>query len=563
MSIVTKTRKELASELDGMRQIMRDADTCRKEFDRVREEYEKIIDAAPDATVFVGRDHRIILVNAQTESLFGYREEELAGKMLEVLIPERFHKQHGINVEGFFLKAEKRPMGTGLRIFARKKDGTEFRADISLSPLKLDGDLIVAASIRDVTERMEAQEKIERDFRIQQVINELLKISLENIPLGQKLEKALDLIVSVPHLALQYKASLYLVEGNELVLQAERGLTEHEKKECLRVPMGKCLCGQAASRCDVIFKDCVDAGHEITFEGMYPHGHFCVPIVGEGKPLGLINVYIREGHKRDPSEEAFLRAAASTLAGTIERAGAEAEKQKLQEELLSSEKFAALGRVAANVAHQIRNPLTSLGGFAKRLQRSLPEGSKQKEYARFIADETMALERILKDVLSYARVSSVNREKLDLRELIERVLKLYEEKLTGQSITVRKSFLSTPEITADSERTREALENIILNAIEAMPSGGHLSIETGMKQYKNGQYAAVIIRDTGPGIPPEAMSKIFEPFFTTKQGGKGVGLGLAIARRIVQDHGGNISVESKPGEGTAVTLYFPLGRPRP
>lgn len=559
MSILAKTRKQLAGELDWMRRIMRDADACRKEFDRVRKDYEKIIDAAPDATVFVSRDHRIILANAQTESLFGYKESELTGMRLEALIPERFHKQHGVNVEDFFLKAEARPMGTGLKIYARKKDGSEFRADISLSPLKLDGELVVAAAVRDVTGHVEAQEKIERDFRIQQVVNELLKISLETIPLGQKLERAVDLILSVPHLALQHRASLYLVEGNELVLQTGRGMTEDEKKACLRVPLGKCLCGLAASRCDLVFKDCVDVGHEITFEGMLPHGHYCVPVVsGEGRPLGLINVYINEGHKRDPSEEAFLLAAAATLAGTIERDKTEAEKHKLMEELSSAEKFAALGRVAANVAHQIRNPLTSLGGFAKRLQKSLPEGSKEKEYASFIADESMGLEHILKDVLSYSRSIPPNKEKLDLREITEEVLRVHEEKLTGQSITVRKSFAATPEFGADRQRAREALENIILNAIEAMPSGGQLSIETGVRQYKNEQYAAVTITDTGRGIPPADMSKIFEPFFTTKQTVKGTGLGLAIARSIMQEHGGSISVESKPGEGTTVTLYFPL-----
>ncbi len=554
-----KTREELAHELGEMRVKLEQLEACRREFDGARRRYEKLLDAAPDAMIFVGRSCKIVLVNPQMEKLFGYTQEEVVGKELDILIPERFRGQHRKFVEGYFSDPRVRSMGGDLKIYARRKDGTEFRGDISLSPIQIEGELLVTAAIRDISERVQAQEQIERNYHIQRVMNILLKSSLEPVPLDVQLDSALDLILSVPYLSLQAKASIYLVEGEpkELALKSERGMTLQERTSCGKVPMGKCLCGRAAAECEVVFADCVGEGHEIRFEEMSAHGHYCVPIISGGKPLGLINVHVQQWHKRDTSEEAFLSAVANTLAGVIERRRAEEEKGRLQERLVQSEKLAALGRITANVAHEIRNPLTSVGGFARRLQKRLTEGTAERQYADSIVSEVSALENILREVLGYSRVPVPRFSRENIADVLDDVLKMYEGILTEHAIKVEKAYVDVPEVRIDREQVKEVVGNIILNAIDAMPAGGTLAVATAREQVNDIPHAAVHISDTGEGIPEKNMDKIFEPFFTTRVAKRGIGLGLSISKKIMEDHGGFIAVKSIIGKGSTVSLFFP------
>jgi signal transduction histidine kinase len=390
-------------------------------------------------------------------------------------------------------------------------------------------------------------------------MNILLKTSLEPVPLEKQLGSALDLILSVPYLALQSKAAIYLVEGGqkELVMKTERGMTPQERTSCGRVPLGKCLCGRAAAECEVMFTECVGEGHEILFEEMAPHGHYCVPIVSGGKSLGLINVYLQEWHKRDRDEEAFLSAVGNTLAGVIERHRAESEKQRLQEELVQSEKLAALGRITANVAHEIRNPLTSVGGFARRLQKRVPEGTAEREYADSIVSEVASLEKILREVLGYSRVSVPRLEGENIHEMLDVVLKMYEEMLTEHAITIERAYGDVPEIRIDKEQVKEVIGNLVLNAIDAMPDGGTLTVATAKESVNDTLHVTVRISDTGEGIPEERLDRIFEPFFTTKIAKRGIGLGLPISKKIMEDHRGFITVESTVGNGSTFSLHFP------
>ena len=131
-----------------------------------------------------------------------------------------------------------------------------------------------------------------------------------------------------------------------------------------------------------MFADCLDERHEVSYQDDFPHGHYCVPIVSGGKALGVINLFVQAGHKNTKEEEAFLTAIADTLAGVIERSRANAERQRLMAELAEAEKLSALGRITLNVADEFRNPITAVGGFARRLQKKLPDGAKEKGIRR-------------------------------------------------------------------------------------------------------------------------------------------------------------------------------------
>ncbi|MDH4232542.1 MAG: ATP-binding protein [Nitrospirota bacterium] len=554
-----KTNEQIVKELEEMRQQQKQLELCRRELLSVQKKYDKIIEFAPDAMVFLNREGKIVYINVQLVKMFGYDEEELVGRDLEILIPERFRATHRRNVASFFSAPGVRPMGAGMEIFGLKKDGTEIETDVSLSHLETDVGLLAIADIRDVTERRRAVRKIERSYYIQQVISSVLKISLEPIPLDEQLEHILDSILSIPGFALQAIGSIYLVEDEPevLVLKTPRRLSRARLTACEKIPFGKCLCGQAAASGRIVFAAYLDNRHEIRHESESPHGHYCVPIVSGGKTLGLINVFVEEGRGRTAEDDEFLSEIAITLAGIIERRHAEAEKSQLRAQLHETEKIAALGRITANVAHDIRNPLTAIGGFTRRLHKKFADGTKEKEYTGLIFSEVIRLEGILRNVLSLSRRPGPIMERCNIQEIIEKALMIYGEICSEQSIIINRSFGDIPLIEGDKEQILQAIENLFSNAIDAMPGGGTLTVISSKESARGKTYVAVKIHDTGMGIREEDLSKVFEPFFTTKYALKGAGLGLSITKKIAEDHGGFVRIESRVGAGSTFSLYFP------
>lgn len=560
MKDIYKTKEDLIKELEEVHKKVIEIEKCKDEFRKVQEKYEKLLNSAPDALVFVNNAGKIVMMNARAENMFGYNNEEVAGKGLEILIPERFRSKHNKHIANFFLNPGVHPMGSNFEIYAVKKNGEEFPVDINLSPLNTDEGLLVTAAVRDITKRKQAENQIELHYHIQRVINAMLKISLEPLSLDEQFERILDLIISIPHLSLQSKVALYLVEKSSpevLVMKAYRGFSDEERIPCNRIPFGKCLCGLAVSLPGTVYSDHINNHHDIHNSAMFPHGHYCVPIISEGHAIGLLNVYIKEGHRRNGGEEEFLTSVASTLASIIKHDKTDQEKKRLQVQLSQSEKLAALGRFTANVAHEIRNPLTAIGGFARRLGKNIPAGSKEKEYADFIITEVTLLEGILKNVLAFSRDIMPTLEQHGINEIVDSVLKLNEETFREKSIAVHASYYDMTPIFIDETHVHEAVENIVLNAIDAMPAGGSLDITTDKKIIEGIPFMYLKIKDTGAGIPQDKLNMIFEPFYTTKITQKGTGLGLPITKKFVEGHGGFIEVESIEGKGTAFTLYFP------
>lgn len=560
-----RTRKQIMKECDEMCHKVLEIEKCRDDFRKVQEKYEKLLNSAPDAMVFVNTNSTIVMANAQFNRMFGFSSDEVINKGLDILIPERFRNLHLKHVAEFFSRPRAHPMGSDFEIYALKKNGEEFPVDITLSPLNTDEGLLITAAIRDITKRKEAEAQVELNYHIQSVMNSMLQLSLESFSLETQFERILDLILSVPYLSLQSKGVIYMVEDGHpgvLVMRAQRGFSENEYIPCRNITFGRCLCGQAALHSRIIYSDHLNNRHEIHGGDVFPHGHYCVPILSGKEVLGLINLFVREGHKRSKMEEGFLMSVASTLASIIKHDKTDRERKRLQDELAEAEKLAALGRFTANVAHEIRNPLTALGGFARRLNRNIPEGTKDKEYANFIIAEVTRLEGILRNVLTFSRDVTLQMEEHLMYEIIERVLKINEEIFREKSINAHTSYHDKSPVLVDAAHVHEALENIILNAVDSMAEGGILSISTDQKLIEGFSFLSVAIKDTGAGIPQDKIDIIFEPFFTTKVAQKGTGLGLSITKKVVEEHGGFIKTESEVGKGSTFTLYFPY-RPNP
>jgi signal transduction histidine kinase len=209
-----------------------------------------------------------------------------------------------------------------------------------------------------------------------------------------------------------------------------------------------------------------------------------------------------------------------------------------------------LGEVAAKVAHEIRNPLVSVGGFAKRLEKKLD--GNLREYAGIIVKEVERLEDILKEILGFVKEVRLAKERVNLNSLLDDVLKLMESGLEERGITVARDFRLQAEVFVDSNRVKEAFVNILSNAVQSISGSGTVCVCT----YIKGHDAVVEVRDTGKGIQEEERPFIFNPFFTTKA--SGTGLGLAITHRIIQEHNGTIEVESEVGKGSVFRVFIPI-----
>jgi len=262
-------------------------------------------------------------------------------------------------------------------------------------------------------------------------------------------------------------------------------------------------------------------------------------------PLGMLSQKL----KRDKDKIENLN---DELEGYID------ELQSMQEKLIQGEKLSALGRLTADVAHEIRNPLTSIGGFARRLNNKLTAGTREKEYAEIVMSEVDRLERILRDVLMFSKESKFEMENQQINDTVRDLVETFRGLCDEQSIKIETDFgESLPDILIDRDHVRQAVNNLISNAIDVMPDGGYLSIKTFNDEIYYAEYVVVEVKDTGPGLTKDVTEMIFEPFYTTKEIGVGTGLGLSICKKIMDEHNGLIFVDSELGVGTTFKMYFP------
>lgn len=318
-----------------------------------------------------------------------------------------------------------------------------------------------------------------------------------------------------------------------------------------------------------------------------------VPLVAKGKVVGVVVVDNKFNRKPITDEDLEFLSVFATQAGlAVESARmytrleeASLEVQRTHHQLLRRERLATLGEMATHVVHEIRNPLVSIGGFARRLVRRLLDREPEGQYARIIALEVDRLERIVRDVQGLSREVRMARAETNLHALLQDCAVLFAERITTQRVQLRMDLGErAPVLSLDPVQVKQAVLNLMTNALEAMPDGGTLTLATRTVRQEGGQvvdssngqlegtgsdgagestarlapeeWVEVSVGDTGGGIPGEILPEVFNPFFTTKEGG--TGLGLALVRRIARAHGGEVDVDNRPGQGVAFRIRLPL-----
>lgn len=230
---------------------------------------------------------------------------------------------------------------------------------------------------------------------------------------------------------------------------------------------------------------------------------------------------------------------------------------KIEEQLRRAERLSTIGELAAVLAHEIRNPLGSIKGTAEILKDDFSPGDKKYEFLEILIKESNRLNRVVEDFLRLAKPQPLITGSCDIMEELHNILTLVEAEANRRGIQLVLQPAQLPQIQGDPEKLRQAFLNIALNALQATPDSGAVTITASQAKADKGKHAwiNVCFSDTGPGLPPAAHEQIFEPFYTTKE--EGAGLGLAIAKKIVEGHGGRIEVESAPGRGATFCIRLP------
>jgi two-component system sensor histidine kinase HydH len=288
-----------------------------------------------------------------------------------------------------------------------------------------------------------------------------------------------------------------------------------------------------------------------------------VPIKAKDRVIGLL--YVDNGPSGLAVAERDLKALSmlANLAGLALDSALlyehlESVNQELthaRERLMETEKLAALGELAAGMAHEIRNPLVSIGGFTRRVDRTVDETSPVKPYLAVIINEVEKLERTLGEILTFSGEGGDHFAPHDLNRIVEEALGLLKREFDETSINIKREYGELPMVLCDSRQVKHVFFNILLNARQAMGEEGSLTVRTGLERGKRPKVWCEI-SDTGSGIAPQLLHNIFNPFFTTKDTGSG--LGLSIAHKIMTRHGGEITVANKSGAGAAFTVKLPL-----
>jgi nitrogen-specific signal transduction histidine kinase len=297
------------------------------------------------------------------------------------------------------------------------------------------------------------------------------------------------------------------------------------------------------------------------------HAQICVPSITRGKYMGnkLVAVFClgekKSGDMYSNEDIQLLSTLSNQAAVAVENAimysdlMRQFQELKLtKDQLVQSEKLAALGTMAAGIAHEIRNPLTSLQLFVEMMAVRFDDHEFRAKFTQIVPPEVERLNRIVNDLVSFAKPSKLTMEPAQINEILDKTVRLSEISFKKMNVKTIKEFGSVPMVPVDQQKIMQIFLNLLMNGSQAMPNGGTLTVRTYYDEIH--KKVCVDVKDTGVGISEENMKKLFAPFFTTKEGG--TGLGLAITKRIIDEHKGEIKIHSKLGEGTTFTVEFPV-----
>jgi len=490
---------------------------------KVEAKFRGLLEAAPDAIVIVGAGGRIELVNGQAETLFGYRREEMLGQPIEMLVPERLRGQHQGHRDRYLSDPRVRQMDAGLDLYGRKKDGSEFPVEISLSPLETEEGVLVSSAIRDVTERRREAARLKE-------LADLLELTHDTI-MVRDMEGRIRFWNRGAEETYGWSAEEATSAIGHELLRSEFPLPREEIEARL-------------------FRDGRWEGEIVhtrrSGERVVVGSRWALRRTADGRPSEVLEINNDVTARRRAEEELRIR----------NEELQEQSRQALAASRLKSE-------FLANMSHELRTPLNAIIGFAELLHDGKvgPVPPQQHEFLGDILTSSRHLLQLINDVLDLSKVEAgkmeFRPERVDLVKLVDEVRDILRSIAAAKHITKQIEIDSTlGEVVIDPGKLKQVLYNYLSNALKFTLDGGRVTVRVAGE---GTTHFRLEVEDTGVGIRPEDLGRLFIEFQQLDAGAAkryaGTGLGLALTKRIVEAQGGSVGVRSRPGEGS---LFFAI-----
>jgi PAS domain S-box-containing protein len=520
-----------------------------------------IINISSDAIISIDENHTITLFNRGAEAIFGYTADEALGQRLDMLLPERFRAAHGRHLATFGAsRTAARRMGERQEISGLRKDGTEFPAEASISKLELFGSRIFTVVLRDITER----KRIERSQRFLAQAGAILTSSLDY-------ERTLASVVElmVPELAdwavIYARAAdggarkLAVVHGDPARQDRSRELLRFNLPPKSRHPALVVMETGAVELVPAVGPRFIEAianspEHVALYRDLGVASMLMVPLVARGEPRGAIGFFSARPYRYTPDDVAIAEELARLAALAVDNA-------RLYRDAWAA--VQARDDMMAVVSHDLGNPLSAIRIGTTLLLRTLPHepaasDASTRRQVEFIRQSAQQMENLVNDLLDVKRLEAgtltVDPVPVDVQDIMRAVLELFTPIAEDRGIELTATCEpGLAGVAGDYRRVVQVLSNLVGNALKFTQSGA-----VTVSARNGGSVVLFAVADTGPGIPPEDAAHVFERFWQARrEGRKGLGLGLAIARGIVEAHGGRIWVESEVGAGSTFLFTLP------
>ena len=489
---------------------------------QVQSRFQGLLEAALDAIVIVDGAGSIVLINSVANQLFGYDPGELVGQPIQVLVPNRNRARHAGLRERYFSNPSARPMMSAIDIKALRKDGSEFPAEISLSPMAGEDGVLIISAIRDVTVRRRSEALLlESEQRLSTTLD-----SIGDAVIATDLDGNIVRMNPVAESLTEWRC----IDARTKPLDRVVRLVDARNGEALPSPVERVLGGGRS----VLTNVCVLVGRTGTEHYVTDNS---APIRGSiGEVQGVVIVL------RDVTEQ-----------------------RHLEHQVEVNERMASLGRLASAVAHEINNPLTyvvaNLDYVADEVQTIAPNSQATEDIREALVEAKQGADRvrrIVRDLRSYSRGDAEPTEPVDLRRVLEAAAKLADNEIHNSAQLV-VDYDDVPAVDAHQSRLEQVFMNLLLNATHAFEGHRSSSNKISVRLRFDGiDRVVATVRDTGPGLPAAVVERLFQPFVSSGHVGAGTGLGLAICRSIVESYRGTIVAESTLGEGTVFTVSLPV-----